>query len=120
MREWTRLRRACTSVREKFLHLAKKQHLQHLAQKRLHVAWLTVTKLYTREQQIRWDEINADSIKYLAIGTRVLPFMSPEGIDSAGWLFVLIETTTTLGVDCGWIHPEIVGLPVVHKISVSV
>ena len=97
----------------KFLNLAKKQYLQHLAPKRLHVPWLTVTKLYTREQQVLWDEINADSIKYLAIGTRVLPAMkmAPKDISSAGWLYALIEITATLGVDCGWIHPEIVGWP---------
>ena len=59
--------------------------------------------------QVLNDEINVDTIEYVAIGTRVLPAMdmAPNGISSAGWLYAMIETTS--GVAYGWIHPQIVG-----------
>jgi hypothetical protein len=74
--------------------------------------WLKVTKLYTKEQQIHYDEAYAGTIEYLAIGTCVRPAMSraPHDISSSGWLYAMIEIPASSRLAFGWIHPGVVGL----------
>jgi hypothetical protein len=104
MKAWTRLRKTCASHVDGFLTFTK-----------LCLPWLTVTMLYTKEQQVHYDEAYADTIEYLASGTRVRPAMdmaAPHGISSSGWLYAMIEIPATPSSAFGWIHPGIVGLRV--------
>jgi len=103
MKEWTRLRKICAIDVDGIWTLAE-----------LSSHWLTVTFLYTKEQQLLYDEAYADTIEYLTIGMRVRPAMdrAPHDISSCGWLFAMIDHPAYPRA-CGWIHPGIVGLRLV-------
>ena len=111
MKDWLRWRHTVASDYVCFLNFARKHHARCLAwiSAMLNLPWQRVTRSYTRHMQVLNDEINVDTITYVAIGARVLQAMgmAPNGINSAGWLYAMIETTS--GVDYGWIHPQIVG-----------
>ena len=105
MRHWTRVKLTTSRV----------AHLPLLSRGTIisNVAWKKVYRLYTREQQLQHDVYYVDTISYLPVGSMVLLAMesAPQEVDARGWLWVQYRSCEGGDVLKGWIHPEIVLLP---------
>ena len=100
MREWARLQRCAGGLDQNIITNASFHG----------TAWRCVTKLFTYEQQLRYDAVYAHAIEYPPIGAIVKPTTreAPSNVEAANWVWAEIRLPMATRYRHGWIHPEII------------